>query len=223
MGRKWHHGIVWVGCLVLLLGMMGCSGASHPNVTLPSSLFTRHLLVMPFYAVRSKGTIVTCPVCGRSNPAGPVTTEAEPVLTDMLVGGLERRGFKVVPMSRVEEALLHMGEKKASKNLLATATVLAKKFKVKLVVAGAVFEYRTREGSAIGVAKPAAVSFSLHLIDGKTGHILWVDRYSETQEALSEDVSNIGKFLKRKGQWVTARRLAQDGMNSLLDHFPEPE
>jgi len=223
MKRRRHHGIVWVGCLVLLAGIMSCSGASHPNVTLPSALFTRHLLVMPFYAVRSKATIVACPVCGRNNPAGPIAAEAEPVLTDMLVVGLERRGFKIVPMSKVEEALLHMGEKKASRNLVATARKMAERFKVKLVVAGVVFEYRSREGSAIGVAKPAAVSFSLHLIDGKTGHILWVDRYRETQEALSEDVTNIGKFLKRKGQWVTARRLAQDGMNSLLDHFPEPE
>ena len=221
--KKWGKHWFGLGCLIILFGLSGCSGTSHPNVTLPSSLFSKHLLVMPFYAVRSGGTIVTCPVCGRNNPAGPVSTDAEAVLTDMLVVGLERRGFDVIPVSRVEEALLHMGEKKASKNLLATAQQLAKRFKAKLVVCGVVFEYRAREGSSIGVSKPAAVSFSLHLIDGKTGHILWVDRYSETQEALSEDVSNIGKFLKRKGQWVTARRLAYDGMNSLLDHFPEPE
>ncbi len=220
-----NRGKCWIMliCLTAIFFVVGCSGKKHPNVTLPASVYSRHLLIMPFYAVRAKGSIVTCPVCGKSNPAGPISPEAEGILTDMLVVGLQRRGFEVIPMSDVETEIIKMGEKEATHNLVATAKHLAERFKVKLVVSGVVFEYRTREGSSIGVEKPAAVSFSLHLIEGENGRILWVDRYKETQKALSEDISNIGRFLKRKGKWVTARRLAYDGMNVLLDHFPEPE
>lgn len=221
--KKWKRNSVILVCLAAMILVAGCSGKTHPNATLPSGVYSRHLLVMPFHAVQAKGSIVTCPVCGKSNPAGPISPEAEGILTDMLVVGLQRRGFEVIPMTDVETEIIKMGEKEAVHNLVATAKHLAEKFKVKLVVSGVVFEYRTREGSSIGVEKPAAVSFCLHLIEGKNGRILWTDRYKETQKALSEDISNIGRFLKRKGKWVTARRLAYDGMNILLDHFPESE
>ncbi len=217
--NRWKS-LVFLAALLILLG---CSGPVRPNVTLPANLFSRHLLVMPFYAVRSEGSIVTCPYCGKNNPAGPIGPDAESTLTDMLIVGLQRRGYQVIPMRDVEAEILKIGEKKVRSYPLAAAKELASRFKAKLVVAGVVFEYRARKGSDFGVAKPAAVSFSLHLIDGKTGHILWKDSYHEVQEALSEDVTNIGRFLKRKGKWVTARRLAYDGMNTLLDNFPEPE
>ncbi len=219
--KKWRRKWVILACITALAGFAGCAGTSHPTVTLPASVFSRHLLVMPFQAVQSRGSIVACPICGRSNPAGPILPEAEGVLTDMLVVGLQQRGFDVIPMSHVEEEITKIGEKRAVKEPITTAKLLAKKFRVKLVVAGVVFEYRARLGSSLGVEHPAVVSFSLHLIDGETGHILWSDRYYEAQKALSEDVTNIGRFLKRKGKWVTARRLAHDGMNTLLDNFPE--
>jgi len=219
--KRWKTKWVGLTCLAFLIFVAGCSGKSHPNVTLPSGVYSRHLLVLPFHAVHSNGTIVTCPICGKNNPAGPVSPEAEGVLTDMLVTGLQRRGFDVIPMSKVAGEIIKMGRKKATSNLVATAKHLAKKFNVKLVVSGIVFEYKTREGGSLGVEKPAAVSFSLHLIEGSDGRILWADRYYEVQKPLSEDASNIGRFLKRRGKWVTARRLAYDGLNNLLDHFPE--
>ena len=209
--------------LAALLFVMGCSGGSHPYTTLPANLFSTRLVVLPFYAVRGEGAIVACPVCGKNNPAGPILPDARGTLTDMLVVGLQRRGYKVVPMSDVQEEILKVGEKKVKAYPIEAAKELSARLKAKLVVIGVVFEYRAREGSAYGVEKPAAVSFSLHLVDGKTGRILWKDSYSEIQEPLSEDVSNIGRFLKRKGKWVTAQRLAYDGMNTLLDNFPEPE
>lgn len=221
--NRWKTKWILLVCLAVMVIVTACSGKPHPHLTLPSGVYSRHLLVLPFHAIQTKATIVTCPVCGRSNPAGPISPEAEGVLTDMLVIGLQRRGFEVVPMSKVAAEIIKMGEKKAYSDLVATARRLSREFNSKLVVLGIVFEYRTREGSSIGVEKPAAVSFSLHLIQGTNGHILWSDRYYEIQKPLSENAFNIGRFLKRKGKWVTAHRLAYDGMNILLDRFPEIE
>ncbi len=212
-----------LGLFLLAMAAGGCSNEAKHPVALSSSVYSNKLVVLPFQAVHAKGSIATCPICKQNNPAGPITTDAPNVLTDMLITGLERRGFVMVPMSEVQEALIRIGEEKARAYPIETAKKLAKRFKVKLVMAGAVFEYRSREGSSIGVEKPAAVSFSLHLIDGETGRVLWRDKYYESQKPLSEDITNIGKFIKRSGKWVTARRLAYDGMNTLLDELPDFE
>lgn len=219
--KRWKA-ICVVLVLLLPVGFMGgCANESKKPMTLSSSVYSNKLVVIPFQAVSAKGSIAACPICGGNNPAGPIAPDATGVLTDMLVTGLSRRGFVIVPMGEVDEALLGIGEKKAAAYPIDAAKKLAKKFKAKLVMAGAVFEYRSRGGSSIGVEKPAAVSFSLHLIDGETGRILWKDRYYEAQKPLSEDITNIGKFIKRSGKWVTARRLAYDGMNTLLDNMPD--
>jgi len=220
--KRWRFNwIVWV-CVLSVIFLAGCAAkeSRHP-ITLSSYVYSNKLVVLPFEVVSASGSIATCPICKRNNPAGPISPEAENVLTDMLVTGLMRRGFVIVSMEDVHKALLEIGEEKAKKHPIETAKKLASIFKVKLVMAGSVFEYRSREGSSIGIEKPAAVSFSLHLIEGKTGRILWQDKYYESQKPLSEDITNIGKFLKRSGKWVTARRLAYDGMSSLLDNLPE--
>ncbi len=218
--KRWKENWIVLALLLLVIFLGGCSGEEKHPVSLSSSVYSNKLVVLPYMAVKAKGSIATCPICGKNNPAGPISPEAENVLTDMLITGLERRGFVIVPMEKVREALIQMGEESARKKPIETAKILAKRFKTKLVVAGAVFEYKNREGSSIGVEKPAVVSFSLHLIEAKSGRILWEDKYYESQKALSEDITNIGKFLKRSGKWVTARRIAYDGMNKLLDDFP---
>jgi len=214
--RRWA---IVVG-IFLFVCMGGCAGKSHPTVTLPVSLHSKILLVLPFRTCPSKRGIVTCPVCGRNNPAGPIAPEAAGALTDMLVAGLEEMGYRVVPVSEVAGELSRMQKKKAE-DVAESVSYLSRKFGVKLVVLGVVFEYRSRQGASLGVEQPAAVSFGLHLMRGSDGRILWSDRYYEEQKALSEDISNIGKFFKRGGKWVTARRLAEDGMKRLLSYFPE--
>ena len=221
--EHWRKRTRWIvlACSLFMILVVGCAEESNRPIALSSSVYSNKLLVLPFQAVVPKGAIATCPICGKNNPAGPITSDAKSVLTDMLIMGLERRGFVIVPMGKVEEALLAIGEKKAAAYPIEAAKKLAKKFNLKLVMAGVVFEYKSREGSSIGVEEPAAVSFSLHLIEGKTGRILWKDKYYESQKPLSEDITNIGKFIKRSGKWVTARRLAYDGMNTLLDNLPD--
>jgi len=206
---------------VLALIFTGCAGNRKEAITIPAGTYSKTLLVLPFLLVKSKDKIVSCPVCGVDNPAGVIAPEAKGVLTDMLVNGLLRRGYQVVPMEKVVGEISRIGDEKAWRDIVFTSKVLARKFDVSLVVSGVVFAYRSRQGGALGVTKPAKVSFSLHLIRGKDGHVMWADRYHETQQALSEDIANIGKFLKRRGTWVTADRLARDGITVLLDRFPE--
>jgi hypothetical protein len=48
------------------------------------------------------------------------------------------------------------------------------------------------------------------------GRILWSGHFDETQKALSEDLYQLDKFIKRKASWITAREMAQTGLENIL-------
>ena len=79
-----------------------------------------------------------------------------------------------------------------------------------------VVSYSEREGSAAGSTKPAWVVLDLYLINVKTGGLVNHFHYDYQQQALSDNILELDKFLKRKGQWVTAADLAREGVTKGL-------
>ena len=75
--------------------------------------------------------------------------------------------------------------------------------------------WRERDGSSAGVSAPASVAIDFYLIDVKQERMIR-SRYEETQEALLENLYKANKFAARGGKWVTATRLAQDGIDEKL-------
>ncbi len=74
-----------------------------------------------------------------------------------------------------------------------------------------VFEWKERVGGSLGVQEPAAVVLELNLIDLQD---LELQRFffDERQHALLEDLSSAGKFFRRGGKWISARQLANEGL-----------
>lgn len=75
--------------------------------------------------------------------------------------------------------------------------------------------WREREGSDAGVTTPASVSLEFYLINVKQERMTRA-RYEETQQSLMENLLSAGKFASRGGKWVTALRLASDGIDVKL-------
>jgi len=97
---------------------------------------------------------------------------------------------------------------------------LAKIFKADAVLMGYVTKYSEREGKEYGSMKPASVSFHLFLYSGKDGSLLWNGSYRETQQALSENLFNLGLYIRRGFKWLSADELAQWGLKEVLKNFP---
>jgi len=72
-----------------------------------------------------------------------------------------------------------------------------------------------RDGSSAGVKRPASVAIDFYLIDVNQERMIR-SRYEETQEALLDNLFSAGKFADRGGKWVTATRLASDGIEEKL-------
>ena len=99
------------------------------------------------------------------------------------------------------------------------ASDLAQSLGASAVIIGSIYVYKERVGSDIGVTSPAQVDFEAVLMDSKSKEILWSSRYSESQLPLLNNVANLNKFLKRKGKWVKAEVLVDDGIEAITERL----
>lgn len=67
-----------------------------------------------------------------------------------------------------------------------------------------------------GGGNPASVILDLYLIDVKAERMVARFHYDETQKALSDNLFDMGKFMRRKGEWVEAEVLAKEGIEAGL-------
>ncbi len=93
---------------------------------------------------------------------------------------------------------------------------------VDAVLMGYIFRFRERVGTSYAIESPASVAFSILLIKKDDGRVIWHSRYEETQEALLSNLLTLGKFIKRRARWVTARELAADALEDMLSTFQRP-
>lgn len=82
-----------------------------------------------------------------------------------------------------------------------------------------IYRFEERRGGNYAVDKPAAVAFHMHLMQGNTIGLTYV--FNERQQPLSENLFDIGKFVKRGAKWITASELAREGIDKGLDLMVE--
>lgn len=82
-----------------------------------------------------------------------------------------------------------------------------------------IYRFEERRGGNYAADRPAKVGFHMHLMDEGTVRKLFV--FDEDQQALSQNVLNIGKFLRRGGKWLTAEQLSAEGVEAGLDYLLE--
>lgn len=97
---------------------------------------------------------------------------------------------------------------------------IGRSFSADTVVAGYVYRWREREGTNYSVRRPASVAFDLYLIEPEESAVIWGGKYDKTQRSLSENILDVGTFLKGKGRWMTVSELADIGLTELLEESP---
>ena len=78
-----------------------------------------------------------------------------------------------------------------------------------------IFRYEERVGGNLGVDKPAGLGFHMHLMENNV--LKRVFTFDEDQQALSENLFNLNKFLRRGAKWLTVEELSRDAINQGLD------
>jgi len=75
--------------------------------------------------------------------------------------------------------------------------------------------WRERKGSTAGVEEPASVAIDFYLISVKDERMIR-SRFEETQQALLDNLLDAGKFASRGGKWISATKLAAEGIDEKL-------
>jgi hypothetical protein len=87
------------------------------------------------------------------------------------------------------------------------------------VISGRILRFREREGEAMGVKNPASVAFVLEVWDVKRGDAVWSARFDETQQALTENLFNLGQIGSRGVRWLKAEELSLEGVKKAVNQL----
>ncbi|MBI3811074.1 MAG: hypothetical protein HY283_02550 [Nitrospirae bacterium] len=201
------------GFLFLLLwaALTGC-GPKYIESSLPAEL-EKHSIqevgLVPF--------IVDPPTTGELR-SGAVGDDAAKIITDQFYRKLTERHVTVIRWEGPEPASSDGNIKPLSD--MQRAEEIGKQLKASMVLLGTVTTFVEREGSALGIRKPASVGFTVQLIHAEDGHLLWKAGYHETQKALLEDISVFRLFFRRGSRWFTTAELSEDGVEQLMAASP---
>jgi len=82
-----------------------------------------------------------------------------------------------------------------------------------------IYRFQERQGGNFSVERPASIGLHMHLIESNVVKRTFV--FDEDQQALTQNILNIGKFLKRGARWITMDELAQEGIDAGTDYLLE--
>jgi hypothetical protein len=151
----------------------------------------------------------------------PLTEPPGETVTRAMTEALQRLGdWHITDPLVVGEAFRRLyGEVRAptQEEARAVGALLA----VDAIVRGQVTAFDERIGTEFAAEQPARVDFAIELIRMPTGDVVWQGEYSEQQQALTDNLWNLGGFLHEGGKWVRARELAAIGAAQIAARLHE--
>jgi len=151
-----------------------------------------------------------------------VAEGSEDVLTQFFIEKLQATGrYQIILQGQVEAALKAAQAGESGTMSLSLAQKIGKDVRADVVIVGLVQKFTERVGGRWGSERPASVGFVVTMISVGDGQTLWSSEYYETQKTLSEDVNTLPLFIKRGGQWLTARELAEYGVEEMIKTLPK--
>jgi hypothetical protein len=220
------------GLFIVILGLLlpALSGCQSPSpaprtVTVPPGM-QRFLMVSFLNVGQTVGPDqgVRSPLSGQVFVTGEVTGEAENFLTGLAMERLQQRTpVKLITADQARDLQtlsLAITNPDISERALLMET--GKRLNADGVFVGHVYRYRDRLGGKFAATEPASIAFDLFLLRVSDGRVVWSAFYDETQKALTDDLFQLGAFLERDGQWITANQMAQGAMDRLMETLRIP-
>lgn len=190
--------------------------AQNEETTLPSTRLRDRVKSIALIPFTSKSSY------SESMPE-EIVEQKERYLTVSLYDALTAELFRIeiTPLQKSESEFLSVKAENPKSYYREQAVAAGKSLGVDAVMIGVISEYTEREGSAIGVESPAAVNFSVEVLDTRDGHTIWETYFKERQKPLLENVYEIGKFFKRGAKWITSDELAKEGARKTAAEFSQ--
>jgi hypothetical protein len=163
--------------------------------------------VVPFYPLAASSA-------PGSSSAGTSWEDAA-LVSGFVSDALAAEGIAVVAPNDVEISFTGQGMPVPRLDPETTATRCASAFGATAVVLGRVLRFREREGSAAGTTRPASVAFEVTLYEAPSARKLWVGRFDETQQAITEAILRARQYPGGGTRWLTAAEFSRWGANEV--------
>ena len=161
-----------------------------------------------------------CPICGATFMAEPVSDDVAEKMTIDLVNYLKRKEkYSLIPPGQAKGVYSTILSQNITIGIRDMLQKTGKSFSSDAVLFGYIYRWRERVGTEYGIETSASVAFDLHLLSTDNGSILWKDSFKKTQVSLSENLLDLSTFIKSRGRWLTAKELAQIGLESMIKYL----
>lgn len=213
-------GLIPVALLACAI-LTGCrSNGGEVDSTPPRIMYSR-ILLFPFQdmaAVHGIDQTVQGPLSGKVFVTGIVEPKAAGYMSAETSRRLSRHidtGSVIIARDDIPViGVLHQPQHLAK--LLSLYQEAGRSQHADAVMVGYLYEFIERVGGNYGVEQPARISFELNLVSVASGRLVWQNRFIETQQALNENLFDLGKFIQRKGRWITAREMSARAIKDML-------
>ena len=214
--------LFYMGLFIVTALLFACKSGAPVRETATQPSTNGKLLILPFKdmsAIYGENVSVRCPLCGNVFVTGEVAEGADSVLTNRLFFLLsDRDDIELIPQGKEQGVWSKLLSGRLSERSLIVETGSA--LGADAVLAGYIYRFRERIGNRYSVDSPASVAFDVHLVNVANGRIMWIGHLDETQQPLSDNLLQLGTFIKRKGTWITADEIAFSGLEEMLQKFP---
>ena len=214
-------------CILSALLLISCATSQKEFSSGKALEGVETILVIPFqnlYEVYGDMVHIDCTFCNRRHVVAEMPEGTAEFMTDHLKNLLMNdRAYRFVfPEQTDDSQIMLQADKNGVVRMNQLVATVGDTDTVDAILAGYLFHFKERVGTRYSVDSPASVSFSLFLTRVSDGRIVWRGVFEETQQALSENLLKLGVFIKRKARWVTARKLAAEGLENMMLTFPKP-
>jgi hypothetical protein len=183
--------------------------------------------VLQFRAVPpdpQQGTTACSPLTGAVYACGipqDKLTQAERTLTEALLDILAQDAdFEVVPPSQAQPVFTRLRRENLGMDLAKVVAMTGRKLGAEGVLVGHVYRWRQRLGGEMAADRPASAAFDLAMVRTDDAQVVWKNSFDQTQRSLSENLFNLGQYLKTGLRWVTVQELGRVGLQHLMERFP---
>ncbi len=217
-------------CLAVCIALAGC--ASSAVTELRDTAFTSSavstLACMPFVRGRQcldpqtgEDALLDCRFSSLSYSPEFYSPGALQDISSILHGELRNTYGRIVKDYSAGVSVFEtLALRTPDKTLRSLASAFARELGAEYVAAGVLDSYKERKGTARAIYSPASVSFRVYIIHAPTESIVFEGVFSETQQALSENILQAPSFFKRGARWLTAAELSREGIRRVLADIP---
>lgn len=131
--------------------------------------------------------VISCRFCASVINSGKIHRDGPHIIENQLRDFLLQKGFKAETCDMENERCIYV----------------------------LLYRFEEKRGGDFSVEKPASVGFHMHLIEKMQLYGSYT--FDEEQKPLFSDLLGLGKFIKRRGRWVDASTLSEEGIKKGLE------